>query len=552
MVREPAALKYLAGQPISLHCGAIRAPATTTAAPWAPHFWKHCMNFSSRLFVCAAVPAALFIAALSTGLWSLVRTQDEFDRYISTEQAAASGLSEMYAQGLQMGQALRNIVLDPANKKAYDNFTSAEAGYEKARAETGQAVRGTPAQASLDSLAPLREGLAAKQKVVLGLVSTDPAAAAKALTAGETPAWRSLRAKLLEQIDAGRKTAIETHAKTKQRANQTTVLTLALAVVAAAVAVGLCWAMRRTVARELGGDPAGAREALRRMADGDLGFELAVVPPAGSLMGELLRTQHRLQELVSQVHASTESINTASSEIATGNHDLSLRTEQTASSLQETASSMEQLTSNVKQAADAAHQANQLATSAAEVAQRGGNVVAQVVSTMGQINTSSKKIADIIGVIDGIAFQTNILALNAAVEAARAGEQGRGFAVVASEVRSLAQRSATAAREIKSLIGASVDNVEGGSRLVADAGRTMTEIVTSVQRVADIVGEITSAAGEQSAGIGQINMAVNQLDQMTQQNAALVEESAAAAQSMKDQVVRLSGVVGTFRLRAKA
>jgi methyl-accepting chemotaxis protein len=209
---------------------------------------------------------------------------------------------------------------------------------------------------------------------------------------------------------------------------------------------------------------------------------------------------------------------------------------------------MEQLTSTVSQSADAARQANQLASSAAEVAQRGGSVVAQVVSTMDEINTSSKKIADIIGVIDGIAFQTNILALNAAVEAARAGEQGRGFAVVAGEVRTLAQRSAEAAKEIKALIGTSVDKVETGSRLVQDAGTTMGEIVASVQRVTDIIGEITAASAEQSGGIGQVNTAVTQLDQMTQQNAALVEQSAAAAESLKEQAHKLAGVVATFRL----
>jgi len=271
-------------------------------------------------------------------------------------------------------------------------------------------------------------------------------------------------------------------------------------------------------------------------------------------IGELIRNvegmRQRFQQMIGSVRSSVDSITTASVEIATGNQDLSARTEQTASNLQQAASSMEQITGTVKQSADSALQANQLAASAAEVAARGGSVVSQVVTTMDEINASSKKISDIIGVIDGIAFQTNILALNAAVEAARAGEQGRGFAVVASEVRSLAQRSADAAKEIKALIGASVDRVEAGSRLVADAGTTMSEIVGSVQRVSDIIGEITAASSEQSDGIGQINTAVTQLDQMTQQNAALVEESAAAAESLKDQAARLAQAVGTFRLVA--
>ncbi|HSV53510.1 MAG TPA: methyl-accepting chemotaxis protein, partial [Burkholderiaceae bacterium] len=231
-----------------------------------------------------------------------------------------------------------------------------------------------------------------------------------------------------------------------------------------------------------------------------------------------------------------------------GNTDLSHRTEQTAANLQTTASSMEQLTGTVQQTSNSAHTANQLASSATEVASRGGKVVSEVVSTMDDINASSKKISDIIGVIDGIAFQTNILALNAAVEAARAGEQGRGFAVVASEVRSLAGRSAAAAKEIKELISASVDKVEGGTRLVAQAGQTMTEIVGSVQRVSDIIGEIRAATSEQSQGIAQVNTAVAQLDQMTQQNSALVEQSAAAADSLKDQAVRLAEAVQVFKL----
>ena len=323
-----------------------------------------------------------------------------------------------------------------------------------------------------------------------------------------------------------------------------------LALLATGGAIGLSvWMQRRIVA-----DLRRASTLANSVAHGDLRVNAATdrQDEVGDLMRSLGSMVGQLQTSMRSVLASSESIRTASSEIACGNQDLSVRTEQAASNLQQAASSMEQLTGTVNQGADSARQANQLAASAAEVAQRGGTVVSQVVSTMDEINTSSKRIADIIGTIDGIAFQTNILALNAAVEAARAGEQGRGFAVVASEVRSLAQRSADAAKEIKVLIGASVEKVEGGSRLVADAGRTMSEIVSSVQRVSDIIGEITAAASEQSEGIGQINGSVSQLDQMTQQNAALVEESAAAAESLKDQAAQLAQVIGTFRLDASA
>ena len=270
----------------------------------------------------------------------------------------------------------------------------------------------------------------------------------------------------------------------------------------------------------------------------------ASTPAAVALRGVLARIDHA----VSTVQSTVTSVRTASTEIASGNMDLSQRTEQTASNLQQAASAMEQLTSTVRQTAESSRTADQLASSAFEAAFKGGEVVSQVVTTMNDINESSRKIGDIIGVIDSIAFQTNILALNAAVEAARAGEQGRGFAVVAGEVRSLAQRSAQAAREIKALIGSSVERVETGAELVSQAGNTMTEIVASVQRVSNIIAQITAASADQSAGIGNINQSVVQLDQMTQQNAALVEESAAAATSLREQAQQLADAVGVFRV----
>ncbi len=321
----------------------------------------------------------------------------------------------------------------------------------------------------------------------------------------------------------------------------------AVLVVMLLVIGGIGGAVAKSVLGQIGGEPQEAYQAMSQVAAGNLAVHL---PPAnaGSVVGGLSQMVQSLRSLVSEVRNATDSIATASSEIAQGNADLSQRTEQTASNLQQTASSMEDLTNTVRQTSDNAGTASQLAASASEVASRGGRVVSEVVSTMGEINASSKRISDIISVIDGIAFQTNILALNAAVEAARAGEQGRGFAVVASEVRSLAGRSAEAAKEIKSLINASVERVEAGTQLVGDAGRTMEEIVGSVQRVNDMIGEIRSATAEQSQGISGVNQAVGQLDQMTQQNSALVEESAAAAASLKEQANSLARVVSVFRL----
>ncbi len=319
-------------------------------------------------------------------------------------------------------------------------------------------------------------------------------------------------------------------------------------VVATLMAIGLGWAITRSVTLPLHRTVLAAQT----IAGGNLAEAIQVDgrDEMAAMQTSLVHMQDSLRRLVSDVMAGSESIGTASAQIATGNQDLSGRTEQTASSLQQAASSLEQLTGTVGQTADSARTANQLAASASTAAERGGAVVAQVVATMEDINTSSKRIADIIGTIDGIAFQTNILALNAAVEAARAGEQGRGFAVVASEVRSLAQRSAEAAREIKGLIQNSVEKVDAGTRLVRDAGTAMDDIVGGVRRVTDVIGEISAATSEQSTGLRQVNEAVAGLDQMTQQNAALVEESAAAAESLNEQTTRLASLVGTFRVRA--
>ena len=322
---------------------------------------------------------------------------------------------------------------------------------------------------------------------------------------------------------------------------------LCLGAVAAASALG--WWITRRLLSALGAEPAALNEAALRVAEGDLSpVRGADAAEPRSVLASMAHMQRQLVRLISQVRASSDSIATASAQIATGNADLSGRTEHQASALQQTAATMQEMTSTVQANADSAQQANQLASAAAQVAAQGGEVVQQVVDTMQGISASSQRIGDIISVIDGIAFQTNILALNAAVEAARAGEQGRGFAVVAAEVRSLAQRSASAAREIKQLIGESMAQVDAGSQLVGQAGATMADIVRQVRRVNDLIAEISASTLQQSSGITQVNQAVSSLDQGTQQNAALVEESAAAAESLSQQAKGLTQVVSAFRL----
>ncbi|MHA4868421.1 methyl-accepting chemotaxis protein [Duganella sp. PWIR1] len=307
--------------------------------------------------------------------------------------------------------------------------------------------------------------------------------------------------------------------------------------------------VNKSLRHTIGGDPEYVGEITQQIADGDLSVEVKThASDRSSILHSVKAMQQRLAETIGEIRNSAETIATASGEIASGNMDLSARTESQASSLEETAASMEELTSTVNQNADNAVQANQLVQSASQVAERGGKVVSQVVQTMETINASATRIVDIISVIDGIAFQTNILALNAAVEAARAGEQGRGFAVVASEVRNLAQRSAAAAKEIKELINASVDSISAGSALVAEAGTTMDQVVTSVSRVTQIMASITEASSEQSTGIGHVNMAITEMDSVTQQNAALVEQAAAAAGSMQEQAAMLASLVARFKL----
>jgi methyl-accepting chemotaxis protein len=355
--------------------------------------------------------------------------------------------------------------------------------------------------------------------------------------------WRGQLQSLRQTIAAANRAA-----SASARTAEATLMAILGAFALAAIGVGslVGWRLIKSVKGPL----ERAKIFAQRVAEGDLSTNVDSDrdDELGQLLHALAAMQDKLRSLVGHIRATAESIGTASKEVAVGNQDLSERTEQTAGNLQDAASAMTQLTGTVRQSADSAAQANQLATSATAVARRGAQAVSTVVATMTEINDSSRKISDIIGVIDGIAFQTNILALNAAVEAARAGEQGRGFAVVASEVRSLAQRSAGAAKEIKSLIGASVERVETGARQVTDAGATMREIESSVERVTAIISEISSAAAEQSSGISQVSGSVHQLETMTQQNAALVEESAAAAESLRDQAESLNTLVHAFRL----
>ncbi|MFP5392025.1 MAG: methyl-accepting chemotaxis protein, partial [Gammaproteobacteria bacterium] len=513
------------------------------------------MKVGTRLltgFLLIAVLGAL-VAAL--GVYNMSTMNTAAKRAYESDLLGISMSKEANINLIYVGRSVRNVLLAspeqrPAQiEKLYSARKSMQDFLDKARplyyTEAARALF-----ASLDSNLAEYDRLLAKM-IEMAKVDTPEgeAAATEYLFGTLAPKGNVIDDQLTELGKIKEKLAAQSAATADQTYHATRNLSIGLVLASLGLGVGLGLWITRSLTRQLGGEPAYAAEAAGRIAAGELSTPIELTGnDSGSLLAAMESMRKELINIVSQVRAGTDTIATASSQIATGNMDLSQRTEEQASSLEETASSMEELTSTVKQNADNARQANVLAVSASEVASRGGMVVAEVVDTMASINDSSRKIVDIISVIDGIAFQTNILALNAAVEAARAGEQGRGFAVVASEVRSLAQRSAGAAKEIKALINDSVEKVDAGGKLVDQAGATMGEIVTSITRVTDIMAEIASASAEQTMGIEQVNTAITQMDEVTQQNAALVEEAAAAANAMQEQAATLSAIVSVFQL----
>jgi methyl-accepting chemotaxis protein len=440
--------------------------------------------------------------------------------------------------------------MDPANQAAYTNLENSAKEF-KSTGDTALALAADVPddRKLLEEVMALRAQQIPLQASIVSMASTDQAGAIASIAQDETPVWRNIRSRLLDYIKIKNDAVETTKAEMTAFSERMLTITLMLVLVGLIVSGGIVFWLVRHIMRQLGGEPAYAVAVAHAISEGDFSKSVTVAPgDTSSLLYSINSMRERLTGIVGDIRQSTETIAVASRQIASGNADLSARTESQASSLEETASSMEELTSTVKQNAENARQANQLVVSTADIAARGGKVVGQVVDTMASIKDSSRKIADIIGVIDGIAFQTNILALNAAVEAARAGEQGRGFAVVASEVRNLAQRSAGAAKEIKSLIEDSVGKVDTGGKLVGGAGESMDDVVTSIQLVSSIMNEIATASLEQSAGIEQVNQAIAQMDDITQQNAALVEQAAAASESLQLQAEKLEELMKAFRL----
>jgi len=521
--------------------------------------WFHQLRVVTRLVGSFLILAAIGAVIGGLGIFHMSRISAATESLYNQEVMALKGVQEanihlLYASRGQMGlQSASSIGERNAGKK---DITAALQGIEDRMAEVKPlledeakglalyqqyAAKMPQFKRQMNDFVDLLMKQSLDSSQYDGKVAEDSVMLLK-----ESRGLEDVLQQMVAYSDGQAKASMENAAAT-YRNSRLAMVVLVLAGIAASVALGVVTA--RMLGRQIGGEPAYAAAIVDRVAEGDLAVHVALRKgDTHSLLYAIHKMQQELARVISQIRQASGTIATASSEIAAGNHDLSSRTEQQASSLEETAASMEELTSTVKQNADNARQANQLAVSASSVAVKGGSVVAEVVGTMGAINASSRKIVDIIGVIDGIAFQTNILALNAAVEAARAGEQGRGFAVVAAEVRNLAQRSAAAAKEIKTLIGDSVDKVEEGSKQVAEAGKTMDEIVDSVKRVTDIMAEITAASQEQTSGIEQINQAITQMDQVTQQNAALVEQAAAAASSLQEQASSLSQVVSVFKV----
>ncbi len=458
--------------------------------------------------------------------------------------------------------AVRDVVLAPndeARKKEIESIARLADFYAQSATQLDNVLKtvkevppevGPMVQALKDIEA---RTVATTSKVVALMQAGDRAGAEALLWAEAKPQYEQWLTAANTLIDYEEGRIIKNSQTANQDASQFTGVMLSITLLAVLISVAVTVLVSRSIGRELGAEPSEVRAVVQAIQQGNLTAHVQVkAGDTGSVMVAVRDMQQRFHELVSAVRDNIAQLRTTSDDISSGNQNLGHRTEQAASSLEQTAASMEELTATVRQSADSARQANQLATTAASTATKGGEVMQQVVSTMQDIHHSSQKIADIIGVIDGIAFQTNILALNAAVEAARAGEQWRGFAVVATEVRSLAQRSAEAAKEIKALIQSSVEKVDSGTQLVANAGDTMNEIVQGVQRVNGIIGEISTAAAEQSDGISQVNVAVTQLDQMTQQNGALVGESTAAAENLRQQAQRLAELVAVFQVSGSA
>jgi len=511
------------------------------------------LGVGRRLALAFSVILAIMVVLAVLSLARMGTIQDKLDRIVSHDNVKLGLIMDIRQSVMNAILNGRNIALmsDAAEIDAENKRLAANRAVYADTFKRLEALANTPAEkAALDKITASR---AAAVDVVTKMTNLVKAGDREGSNRVLLQELQPLQTKTIEAMDAmvAHEEGLVAEAAEEARAAhaaarlQTTLLTLA----ALAIGALLAWTITRRLLRQLGGEPLYATTIADRIAQGDLGVPIELrAGDSASLLFALRTMRDKLADLVGQVRVATDSIAQASSEVAGGSADLSSRTEAQAGTLEETASSMEELTSTVKHNADNAAQANTLARAASTVAERGGSVAAEVVGTMGAINDSSKKIVDIIGVIDGIAFQTNILALNAAVEAARAGEQGRGFAVVASEVRNLAQRSAAAAKEIKALIADSVDKVETGSKLVDQAGSTMHEIVGSIRQVAELMGGITVASQEQTRGIEQVNVALIEMDGVTQQNAALVEEAAAAAQAMQQQAAQLAQLVSVFQL----